>query len=87
MIFDGNKYLAFGVELHELDYNSDKRTFAIKALKKALGLRGVPPNIRKPKFIGDPNEELGENIILIEKGEYRCRTCNNLIAPYRKFNK
>jgi hypothetical protein len=34
-----------------------------------------------------PNEELGEGIILIEKGEYRCRTCNNLIALYRKFNK
>ena len=32
-----------------------------------------------------PNEELGECIILIEKGEYRCRTCNNLLALYRKF--
>ena len=31
----------------------------------------------------NPNEELGEGIILIEKGEYRCRTCNNLIALYR----
>ena len=35
----------------------------------------------------NPNEELGEGIILIEKGEYRCRTYNNLIALYRKFNK
>ena len=35
----------------------------------------------------NPNEELGEGIILIEKGEYRCETCNNLIALYRKFNK
>ena len=34
-----------------------------------------------------PNEELGEGVILIEKGEYRCRICNNLIALYRKFNK
>jgi len=34
-----------------------------------------------------PNEVLGEGIILIEKGEYRCRTCNNVIALYRKFNK
>ena len=33
------------------------------------------------------NEELGEDVILIEKGEYRCRICNNLIALYRKFNK
>jgi DNA-directed RNA polymerase subunit RPC12/RpoP len=34
-----------------------------------------------------PNEELGEDTILIEKGEYRCRTCNNILAIYRKFNK
>ena len=33
------------------------------------------------------NEELGEDIILFEKGEYKCRTCNNIIALYRKFNK
>ena len=35
----------------------------------------------------NPNEALGENVILIEKGEYRCRTCNNVISIYRKFNK
>jgi DNA-directed RNA polymerase subunit RPC12/RpoP len=35
----------------------------------------------------NPNEELGEDIILIEKGEYRCSTCNNIIALYRRFNK
>ena len=35
----------------------------------------------------NPNEELGEGIILIEKREYRCGTCNNLIALYRKFDK
>jgi DNA-directed RNA polymerase subunit RPC12/RpoP len=35
----------------------------------------------------NPNEELGQDVILIEKGEYRCRTCNNIIALYRKFNK
>src|SRR5215213_697761 len=34
-----------------------------------------------------PNEELVEGIILVEKGEYRCRICNNLIALYRKFNR
>jgi hypothetical protein len=33
-----------------------------------------------------PNEEIGEGIILIEEGEYRCRACNNLIVLYRKFN-
>ena len=35
----------------------------------------------------NPNEELGQGVILIEKGEYRCRTCGNTIAFYRKFNK
>jgi hypothetical protein len=35
----------------------------------------------------NPNDELGEDVILIEKGEYRCRICNNIIAIYRRFNK
>ena len=33
------------------------------------------------------NEKLVENIILIEKGEYKCRRCDNIIAQYRKFSK
>lgn len=33
-----------------------------------------------------PNQEMGEGIILIEKGEYKCKTCNNLLALYRKFD-
>jgi len=40
-----------------------------------------------PKTVYEnPNEELGEGIILIEKGEYQCKICNNIIAIYRKFN-
>jgi hypothetical protein len=35
----------------------------------------------------NPNEELGEEVILIEKGEYDCKICNNIIALYRKFNR
>jgi hypothetical protein len=35
----------------------------------------------------NPNEELGEGVILIENGEYRCKVCNNVLAIYRKFNK
>ena len=35
----------------------------------------------------NPNEELGEDVILIEKGEYKCKMCNNIIALYRRFNK
>jgi sporulation protein YlmC with PRC-barrel domain/DNA-directed RNA polymerase subunit RPC12/RpoP len=34
----------------------------------------------------NPNEELGEGVTLVEKGEYKCTTCDNTIAQYRKFN-
>lgn len=34
----------------------------------------------------NPNEELGEGVTLIEKGEYKCKTCNSTIAQYRKFD-
>ena len=40
------------------------------------------PNIQ----FENPNEDLGENIILVEKGEYKCKLCNYTIAQYRKFN-
>jgi hypothetical protein len=30
--------------------------------------------------------QLDEKVTLIEEGEYRCRSCNNLIALYRNFN-
>jgi sporulation protein YlmC with PRC-barrel domain len=33
-----------------------------------------------------PNEDVGEGVTLIERGEYRCTGCNNTIAQYRKFN-
>jgi hypothetical protein len=33
------------------------------------------------------NEEVGQDVIHVERGEYRCRICNALIALYRKFNK
>jgi DNA-directed RNA polymerase subunit RPC12/RpoP len=35
----------------------------------------------------NPYEELGEGVILIEKGEYKCRLCHTIIALYRKFNR
>jgi sporulation protein YlmC with PRC-barrel domain len=34
----------------------------------------------------NPNEDLGEGVILAEKGEYKCATCDNTIAQYRKFD-
>jgi sporulation protein YlmC with PRC-barrel domain len=40
------------------------------------------PNI----LFENPNEDLGENITLVEKGEYKCKSCDYTIAQYRKFN-
>lgn len=34
----------------------------------------------------NPNEDLGEDVILVEKGEYKCHACNTIIAQYRKFD-
>ena len=34
----------------------------------------------------NPNEELGQGVTLVEKGEYKCKTCNATIAQYRKFD-
>src|ERR671913_1608460 len=34
----------------------------------------------------NPNEEVGEGVVLIEKGEYKCSVCNAVISQYRKFN-
>lgn len=40
-----------------------------------------------PSIIYDnPNEELGEGVTLVEKGEYKCKTCTSTIAQYRKFD-
>lgn len=35
----------------------------------------------------NPNEEVAENLILVEKGQYKCSSCNSTIAEYRDFNK
>jgi len=35
----------------------------------------------------NPYEESEKGDILIEKGDYKCEVCNNVIALYRKFNK
>jgi len=31
--------------------------------------------------------KLGEDVILVENGEYECKACNNLIAQYHRLNK
>ena len=35
----------------------------------------------------NPNEEVAENLILAEKGQYICNSCNASIAEYRNFKK
>jgi predicted nucleic-acid-binding Zn-ribbon protein len=35
----------------------------------------------------NPNEQVGKDIVLVEKGEYKCRKCNNVLALYRRFDK
>ena len=35
----------------------------------------------------NPNEEVAENLILAEKGQYICNSCNAIIAEYREFKK
>ena len=35
----------------------------------------------------NPNEEVAENLILAEKGQYICDSCNSSIAEYREFKK
>ncbi len=35
----------------------------------------------------NPNEEVAENLILAEKGQYICNSCKAVIAEYREFKK
>jgi sporulation protein YlmC with PRC-barrel domain len=35
----------------------------------------------------NPNEEVAQNLVLLERGQYRCTTCGSTIAEYREFQK
>ncbi len=35
----------------------------------------------------NPNEEVAENLILVEKGQYICTNCSSTLAEYREFKK
>ena len=35
----------------------------------------------------NPNEEVAENLVLAERGQYICKSCNASIAEYREFKK
>ena len=43
-----------------------------------------PPKIQLEE---SPNEEVAENLILIERGQYTCEKCNSIIGEYRIFQK
>ena len=42
-----------------------------------------PPKIE----FENPNEEVAENLLLAEKGQYICNNCNSTLAEYREFRK
>ena len=42
-----------------------------------------PPKIE----FENPNEEVAENLVLAERGQYICKACNATIAEYREFKK
>jgi len=35
----------------------------------------------------NPNEEVAQNLVLLERGQYRCTICGSAIAEYREFQK
>lgn len=35
----------------------------------------------------NPNEEVAQNLVLLERGQYLCTTCGSAIAEYREFQK
>jgi sporulation protein YlmC with PRC-barrel domain len=62
----------------KLDNDRFKKYYCNKCEKEYQGA----PNLE----FENPNEDLGENIILKEKGEYKCKNCDYIIAQYRKFD-
>lgn len=62
----------------KLDNDRFKKYYCNKCEKEYQGA----PNLESE----NPNEDLGENIILKEKGEYKCKNCDYIIAQYRKFD-
>ena len=68
----------FLANVDRLKVDRISRYFCKKCSKEYMG----PPLIKYE----NPNVEVGEGVVLIEKGEYKCRICDNIIALYRKFN-
>ena len=43
-----------------------------------------PPKIRLEE---NPNEQVADNLILVERGQYTCQQCSSIIGEYRVFKK
>ena len=43
-----------------------------------------PPKIQLEE---NTNEEVADNLILVERGQYTCEKCNSIIGEYRVFEK
>ena len=43
-----------------------------------------PPKINLEE---NPNEEVADNLMLLERGQYTCEKCNSIIGEYRVFKK
>ena len=43
-----------------------------------------PPKIQLEE---NPNEEVADNLVLVERGQYTCKKCSSIIGEYRVFKK
>jgi sporulation protein YlmC with PRC-barrel domain len=69
----------FLAPMGRLDPNKITKHFCNTCEKEFEG----PPKIE----FENPNEEVAENLILAERGQYICNSCNASIAEYRDFKK
>ena len=69
----------FLAPIGRLDENKITKHFCNTCEKEFEG----PPKIE----FENPNEEVAENLVLAERGQYICKACNASIAEYREFKK
>ena len=69
----------FLAPIGRLDENKITKHFCNTCEKEFEG----PPKIE----FENPNEEVAENLVLAERGQYICKSCNASIAEYREFKK
>ena len=69
----------FLAPIGRLDENKITKHFCNTCEKEFEG----PPKIE----FENPNEEVAENLVLAERGQYICKSCNASIVEYREFKK